>query len=42
MSGAKEFLEKSKQIIDELKNLNEFNTKVMKSDKPVILDCYAE
>lgn len=42
MSGAKEFLEKSKQFIDEIKDMNEFNTKVMKSEKPVILDCYAE
>ncbi len=42
MDGAKEFLEQTKEFVYELKNLNEFTTKVMQSDKPVILDCFAE
>ncbi len=42
MAGAKEFLEQQKGIVDELKDVSEFNSKVMQADKPVILDCYAE
>ena len=42
MAGAKEFLEQQKSIIDELKDVSEFNSKVMQADRHVILDCYAE
>jgi hypothetical protein len=42
MEGAKEFLEQTKHLIDEIQDVSEFTTKVMQSDKPVILDCYAE
>ena len=42
MAGAKEFMDQQKSIIDELKDLQEFNAKVMQADRPVILDCYAE
>jgi hypothetical protein len=42
MEGAKEFISEAKKIVDELQDLQEFTSKVMQSDKPVILDCYAE
>ena len=42
MAGAKEFMEQQKSIVDELKDVSEFTTKVMHADRPVILDCYAE
>ena len=31
-----------KQYVDEIKDYSEWTTKVMESDKPVVLDCYAE
>lgn len=42
MEGAREFLKEAKKIIDEVTEYSQFNSKVMQSDKPVILDCYAD
>ncbi|CDW78100.1 thioredoxin [Stylonychia lemnae] len=39
---AKDFLENVKGYVDELNDYNEWLPKVMQSDKPVILDCYAD
>jgi hypothetical protein len=42
MKEAKEFLGEVKDHIDEITTYDEWVPKVMNSDKPVILDCYAE
>ena len=42
MKDAKDFLNKASDIIDEIGSYEEWLPKVMQSDKPVILDCYAE
>eukprot|EP00347_Sterkiella_histriomuscorum_P004761 403359210 len=42
MDQAKEFLQEIKGYVDELNDYQEWLPKVMQSDKPVILDCYAE
>lgn len=39
---AKDMMEGMKQWIDEITDYAEWVPKVMQSDKPVILDCYAE
>ena len=41
MEGAKDFMDQARSIIDELQEVPEFQSKVMLSDKPVILECYA-
>ena len=41
MEGAKEFMEQARSIIDELQEVHEFQSRVMTSDKPVVLECYA-
>ena len=42
MKEAKEFIQDVKSYVDEILDYSEWSTKVMQSDKPVILDCYAE
>lgn len=42
IEGAKAFMKEAKKIVDELADMNQFNTKVMQADRPVILDCYAD
>jgi hypothetical protein len=42
MEGARDFLQEAKKMIDEVTEYSQFASKVMQSDKPVILDCYAE
>lgn len=41
MEGAKDFMEQARSIIDELQEVHEFQSRVMQSDKPVVLECYA-
>lgn len=38
----KDLVENITELIDEVKSYEEWIPKVMQSDKPVILDCYAE
>lgn len=42
MESAKQFLSETKEVVDELKDYQEWMPKVMQSERPVILDCYAE
>jgi len=42
MDEAKAFMKGATELVDELKDYQEWLPKVMQSDKPVILDCYAE
>jgi hypothetical protein len=42
MDQAKSFISDVKDHVDELTDYQEWVPKVMNSDKPVILDCYAE
>ena len=42
MNEAKKFMDEVKGFVDEIKDYSEWVPKVMESDKPVILDCYAE
>jgi len=42
MDEAKAFMKGATELVDELKDYQEWLPKVMQSDKPVILDCYAD
>ncbi len=39
---ARAFMSETKSYVDEIIEMTEWTTKVMQSDVPVILDCYAE